>query len=110
VRGAVHRFRPGAQTRGHEQQGNRYAVVVLATRFVHLSQWIIVPTSTRARAAAYRPLIEIAGRSTVALCDGLVAVDPEQRLDEQIGYLPHSAMREIDWSLALLLDLRAPDT
>jgi mRNA-degrading endonuclease toxin of MazEF toxin-antitoxin module len=53
-------------------------------------------------------MIEVAGRSTVALCDGLVAVDPEQRLGEQVDYLPHSAMREIDWSLALLLDLPTP--
>jgi mRNA interferase MazF len=107
VRGAVHQFRPGVQPRGHEQRGTRYAVVVLASRFLHLSQWLIVPTSTRARTAAYRPVIEVAGRSTVALCDGLVAVDPEQRLDEQVDYLPHTAMREIDWSLALLLDLQA---
>ena len=108
MRGAVHQFRPGAQPRGHEQQGNRYAVVVLATRFLHLSQWLIVPTSTRARPVVYRPAIEVAGQMTVALCDGLVAVDPEQRLGEQVDYLPLEAMREIDWSLRLLLDLETP--
>ena len=42
------------------------------------------------------------------LCDGFNAVDPEQRLGEQVDYLPHAAMREIDWSLASLLDLQAP--
>ena len=110
MRGAVHRFRPGAHPKGHEQQGNRYAVVVLATRFLHLSQWSIVPTSTQARATLYRPVIEVAGRSTVVLCDSLVAVDPEQRLGEQVDYLPHSAMREIDRSLALLLDLQPPNS
>jgi mRNA interferase MazF len=80
-------------------------VVVLASRFTHLSRWLVIPTSMSARPAVYRPSIEVAGQSTLALCDGLTAVDPEQRLGDQVDYLPHASMRDIDWSLALLLDL-----
>jgi mRNA interferase MazF len=108
VRGAVYRLRHSRDARGHEQAGDRYGVVVLASRFSHLSRWLVIPTSTRARPAVYRPSIEVAGQSTFALCDALNAVDPEHRLNAQVDYLSDSAMREIDWSLALLLDLPTP--
>lgn len=106
----MHRLRHSRDVRGHEQAGDRYGVVVLASRFTHLSRWLVVPTSTSARPAIYRPSIEVAGQLTLALCDGLNAVDPAQRLGEQVDYLPLSSMQEVDWSLALLLDLQTSDS
>jgi mRNA-degrading endonuclease toxin of MazEF toxin-antitoxin module len=47
----------------------------------------------------------VAGQSTLALCDALISVDPTQRLGDPIDYLSLPALREIDESLALLLDL-----
>lgn len=105
MRGEVYRLRRPRATRGHEQAGERYAVVVLATRFSYLSQWLVVPTSTRAQAAGFRPRIEVGGTTTLALCDALVAVDPDARLADQVDYLASNAMDEIDEALLLLLDL-----
>ncbi|MFI2754923.1 type II toxin-antitoxin system PemK/MazF family toxin [Cellulomonas sp. P22] len=105
MRGDVHRLRAG-QTRGQEQAGPRFAVVVLASRLEHLSTWLVVPTSTRANPYVFRPWIDIPGHGpTVALCDALTAVDPQTRLGEHVGFLPLAQMEQIDVALAGLLDL-----
>jgi hypothetical protein len=65
----------------------------------------VVPTSTQAAAAPYRPEIVVAGHRTLALCDALISVDPSDRFGDQVDYLSFAALREIDESLALLLDL-----
>ena len=90
---------------GHEQAGERFAVVVLATKYIHVSQWLVVPTSTRAQPAGFRPEIEVGGVATLALCDALVAIDPTVRLAKQVDYLSPPALAAIDEALALLLDL-----
>lgn len=106
MRGEVYRFKPGSGRKGHEQQGLRFAVVVLAQRFVHLSTWLVVPTSTSARSTLFRPEIEIPGRgSTRALCDALVSIDPQMRLADSVGVLTFAEMQQIDDALRLLLDL-----
>ena len=105
MRGDVHRL-TAHDARGHEQHGPRFAVVVLASRFDHLSTWLVVPTSTRARPFAFRPTIEIPGHGeTLALCDALTAVDPQARLGELVGYLQLEAVQRIDYALSGLLDL-----
>jgi len=91
--------------RGHEQAGERFAVVVLATRYAHLSQWLVVPTSTRAQEAGFRPQIEVGRVPTLALCDALVAIDPTARLGERVDYLSARALADIDEALRMLLDL-----
>ena len=105
MRGSVYTLRRPRDARGHEQAGKRFAVVVLASRYAHLSQWLVVPTSIRAALAPYRPQIVVAGQRTLALCDALIAVDPTQRLGDPVDYLSLPSLREIDESLALLLDL-----
>lgn len=105
MRGDVYRLR-AHDSRGHEQRGPRFAVVVLASRFEHLSTWLVVPTSTRARPFVFRPAIEIPGHGeTLALCDALTAVDPTARLGDLVGYLPLETMQRIDHALSGLLDL-----
>lgn len=107
MRGEVYRLAAPRDARGHEQSGRRYAVVVLATRYAHLSQWLVVPTSTRATATLFRPRIEVAQTPALALCDALVAVDPGQRLGDLVDYLPLSSVAAIDLALSNLLDLNA---
>lgn len=106
MRGDVHRFRPGKTPKGHEQHGERYAIVVLASRYSNLSSWMIVPTSTSARPYLFRPQVALPGvGSTLALCDALVSVDPAQRLGEQVGFMKPVDMQQIDYALQQLLDL-----
>lgn len=106
MRGEVYRYRPGREVKGHEQRDPRYGIVVLATRFEHLSRWLVVPTSTSAQPAAFRPEVMVVGRTTLALCDALVSVDPDVRLGERVGYLGLAELAHIDRVLTLLLDLR----
>lgn len=108
MRGEVYRLRRPRDARGHEQAGERFAVVVLATRFANLGQWLVVPTSTRAQDAGFRPQIRVGGVTTLAPCDALVAVDPISRLGAQVDYLSAGALAEIDEALRLLLDLDRP--
>ncbi|UZN02649.1 type II toxin-antitoxin system PemK/MazF family toxin [Cellulomonas sp. S1-8] len=106
MRGDVHRVRAPADARGHEQREDRFAVVVLASRFDHLSTWLVVPTSTRANTYVFRPEIEVPGHGpTLALCDALTAVDPQARLGEHVGYLTLGELQRIDEALTGLLDL-----
>jgi mRNA interferase MazF len=106
MRGDVYRLKAGS-TRGHEQSGARFAVVVLASRFDHLSTWLVVPTSTQANPYVFRPPVIVPGHGeTLALCDALTAVDPHARLGDAVGFLSLGELESIDYALAGLLDLR----
>jgi mRNA interferase MazF len=106
VRGDVYQLTAPANARGHGQRGRRFAIVVQATRLEQLSTWIVVPTSTSARPAVFRPEVEIPGHGrTLVLCDAMSAVDPERRLGAFVGYLALEEMRRIDRALLGLLDL-----
>lgn len=60
MRGDVFRLRRPRDAQGHEQQNERFAaVVVQATRLLHLSTWVVAPTSTRARPFVFRPQVEL---------------------------------------------------
>jgi len=106
VRGDVYGLRPARQSRGHEQRGRRFAVIVQASRFEHLSTWLAIPTSTSARPFVFRPQIEVPGEGpSLALCEGLVSIDPQERLSARLGSLTYAEMQEIDKAILLLLDL-----
>jgi mRNA interferase MazF len=106
MRGDVHELR-ALESRGHEQSGRRYAVVVQASRLEHLSTWTIVPTTSNLRwAGALHPTIDWGMGEASALCDQIRAVDPERRLGKRVGHLPLSQAVELDRALAFLLDLR----
>ncbi|RYV50422.1 type II toxin-antitoxin system PemK/MazF family toxin [Pengzhenrongella frigida] len=95
-----------ASTKGHEQRGPRFAVVVQSSRLEHLSTWLVVPTSTRAQRYIFRPAVTIPHHGeTVAVCDAMTAVDPQARLGEYVGYLPLDQMQQIDRAVLALLDL-----
>jgi mRNA interferase MazF len=103
VRGEVYQLRAPRESRGHEQQGSRYAVVVQSDQFP-LSTWLVAPTSTAALPASFRPVIEIDGRATRVLAEQTAAVDPA-RLGTSQGHLTLDELRQLDAALRLVLDL-----
>jgi mRNA interferase MazF len=104
VRGEVFRLPAPRAARGHEQRRARYAVVVQADEFLGLSTTLIAPTSTSARAASFRPAVELDGVATLVLVEQTTVVDP-QRLGASAGRLDASELRAVDEALALLLGL-----
>ncbi len=103
MRGDIHRLRSPRGSRGHEQVGVRYTVVVQSD-LLPLSTWLVAPTSTSARAATFRPEVSIEGRPTRVLAEQTSAVDP-QRLGESAGHLSFDELRQIDAALRLVLNL-----
>jgi mRNA interferase MazF len=104
VRGEVFRLPAPRGTRGHEQRGARYAVVVQADEFLDLSTVLVAPTSTAARATTFRPTIALAQGETRVLVEQTTVVDP-QRLGRSAGRLAASELRSVDEALLLLLGL-----
>lgn len=104
MRGDVYRLRAPRGTRGHEQQGSRYAVVVQSDDFEALSTWLVAPTSTSARPATFRPAVEIDGKETRILAEQTSAVDPS-RLGELVGHLGFDELRAVDAALRLVLSV-----
>ncbi|MXP24136.1 type II toxin-antitoxin system PemK/MazF family toxin [Gordonia sp. HNM0687] len=103
MRGEVYRLRAPKDVRGHEQVGPRYAVVAQSDQ-LPLSTWLVAPTSTSARAATFRPEVEVAGRTTRVLAEQVAAVDPG-RLGGSVGYLTHEELRRVDAALRVVLEL-----
>jgi mRNA interferase MazF len=103
VRGEVFRLRAPRETRGHEQHGLRYAIVVQSDQ-LPLSTWLVAPTSSSARPASFRPEVVIRERTTRVLAEQTAAVDPT-RLGETVGRLSLDELRHVDAALRLVLDL-----
>lgn len=103
MRGEVFRLHAPRGSGEHEQSGSRFAVVVQSDQ-LPLSTWLVALTSTSARAASFRPQVEIGGRFTRVLAEQTAAVDPG-RLGKSVGYLNFEEMRRIDAALRIVLDL-----
>ena len=103
MRGEIFRLRAPRGSRGHEQGGVRYAVVVQSDE-LPLSTLLVAPTSTAARAASFRPEVEIAGKVTRVLAEQIAAVDPS-RLGESVGYLSFDEVRRVDAALRIVMAL-----
>ena len=104
VRGEIFRLPPRRGTRGHEQRGARFAVIVQADEFLDLSTTLVAPTSTSARAASFRPTIIVERRETRVLVEQTTVVDP-QRLGRSAGRLEANELRAVDEALGLILGL-----
>ena len=65
---------------------------------------LIAPTSTRARAASFRPDIEIGDQPTRVLVEQLGAVDVD-RLGDLAGHLTPEELWGVDTALLTVLDL-----
>lgn len=103
-RGDVYRFKlpKGA---GHEQRGNRYGVVVQADELLPRSVVLVAPTSRSARAASFRPEIELNGQTTRVLVEQVGAVDVG-RLGNFAGHLDPEEQWGVDEALTTVLALR----
>jgi mRNA interferase MazF len=101
VRGEVFRLRAPRATRGSEQAGARYAVVVQSD-LLPLSTLLVAPTSTSSQPASFRPEVVVAGRPTRVLVEQTAAVDPS-RLGAQAGQLTLDEMRQVDAALRLVM-------
>jgi mRNA interferase MazF len=99
----VYELKAPRDTRGHEQRGNRYAVVVQSD-LLPLSTWLVAPTSTSARPASFRPEIEVEGKSALVLVEQTAAVDP-QRLGQLVGHLTQRELSTVDDALRVVLHL-----
>ena len=103
MRGDVYHLRAPCDAQGHEQSGSRYAVVVQSDQ-LPLSTWLVAPTSISARAATFRPEVEVAGNPTRVLVEQTAAIDPS-RLGDSAGHLSFTELRLVDAALRLVLDL-----
>jgi mRNA interferase MazF len=103
LRGDVYRFKLPKGV-GHEQHGVRYGVVVQANEFLPRSVVLVAPTSTSARAASFRPELEVDGQATRVLVEQLGAVD-SSRLGDLCGHLSPEEQWGVDEALTLVLGL-----
>jgi mRNA interferase MazF len=97
-------FRTPQRAKGHEQQGQRYAVVVQSDRFSWLGTVLVAPTSTSAQPAIFRQEIAVRGQRTRVLTDQVVAVD-RSRIGRSAGRLSSRELQELEESLSLILGL-----
>ena len=93
------------QGQGHEQQGVRYGVVLQSDALMALSTILVAPTSRAARAASFRPEVEIEETTTRVLVEQAGAVDLT-RLGDFAGHLTTEEQWGIDLALSMVFDLR----
>jgi mRNA interferase MazF len=102
-RGEVFRFKVPKGV-GHEQQGERFGVIVQSDSMLPRSVILVAPTSRSARPASFRPEVSIAGDTTRVLVEQVGAVDA-QRLGRRVGRLAADEMWAVDEALVTVLGL-----
>lgn len=103
TRGSVCSVRLG-RTAGRAQAGRRYAVVVQSDDLGLLNTVVVVPTSTSARAATFRPEIVVEGEPTRVLCEQIRTVDA-QRIAGPVATLTIDELRRVEDALEVVLEL-----
>lgn len=104
IRGAVYRVDLGAARRGHEQRGRRYGVVLSPTD-MPWSMATIVPTSTQAQPAVFRPEIELGEIRTRFLADQMRSIDVRFIDDEPSFFLRRDELGEVEVAVSRYLGL-----
>jgi mRNA interferase MazF len=89
---------------GHEQRGERFAVVVQSDVMLPRSVVVVAPTSLSAKPASFRPEVEVGGHRTRVLVEQIGAVDV-QRLGRRAGRLTVDEMWSVDEALMIILGL-----
>lgn len=89
---------------GHEQHGRRLGVVIQSDAMLPRSVVVVAPTSTSARAASFRPELEVDAERMRVLVEQLGAVDVN-RLGEQVGRVTIDQQWQIDAALLTVLGL-----
>ncbi|MGW6865910.1 type II toxin-antitoxin system PemK/MazF family toxin [Streptomyces sp. NPDC054901] len=105
IRGSVYPIDLGDAKRGHEQRGKRYGIV-LSQNPDNWSTVVVIPTSTSAQEAVFRPRLIIAGTETRALTDQIRTIDTRFVIGEPIDHLAKDDMNQVEFALARLLQLR----
>jgi mRNA interferase MazF len=104
IRGDVYRLKLPKGV-GHEQHGDRFAVIVQADELLPRSVVLVAPTSRSARPASFRPEVEVGGETTRVLVEQTGAVDV-RRLGDLAGHLSREELWGVDDALATVLGLR----
>ncbi len=104
LRGDIHEFRPPRGI-GRVQRGPRYGVIVQANELLPRSVVLVAPTSLRAKAASFRPEIELLGETTRVLVEQVGAIDAG-RLGDLVGRVTPEQQWGIDEALTTVLGLR----
>ncbi len=104
VRGEVRRLRPTRGSRGAEQSGVRFAVIVQADELLALSTVLVAPTSRSAPARSFRPAIELSGQLTRVLVEQTTAMSTE-RLGDSAGRLSAAELQSLDAALLTVFGL-----
>ena len=98
----------GSRSRGAlvtSSTGDRYGVVVQADELLPRSVVLVAPTSRSARAASFRPEIQVAGAVPHVLVEQVGAVDV-QRLGDLAGHVSREELWGIDDALLTVFGLR----
>jgi len=72
----------------------------------------VIPTSTSAGRAVFRPELEIDGRPTTLLVDQIRSIDTDYVVGDPVDYLNRDELAEVELALAHYLgvqDVRPPD-
>ena len=104
LRGDIFRFKLPKGT-GHEQHGDRFGVVIQADELLPRSVVVVAPTSQSARAASFRPEIDLDGQKTRVLVEQIGVVDAS-RLGDLAGHLTPEELWGVDEALLTVLGLR----
>jgi len=102
-RGGVYRIDLGTP-RGHEQRGRRLGIV-MSPSAMPWSVATVVPTSTTARAAVFRPRLTILGRNTTVLVDQIRSIDTDYVDGPPVAYLTRDQLGEVEDALSRYLGL-----
>lgn len=103
MRGDVFRLRAPRGTRGTEQRGARYAVVMQSDDLL-LSTLLVAPTSRSAEPRIFRPTITVGDERTQVLVEQTTAVARE-RLGDLVGHVSRGELDDISNALRLAFEL-----
>lgn len=104
IRGAVYRIDLGEAKRGHEQRGRRYGLVLSPTS-MPWSVITVVPTSTSAQPAVFRPELEIVGSPTRLLVDQIRTIDVSFVRGDPVDYLDRHDLATVEHAVTRYLGL-----
>ncbi len=104
IRGAVYRVDLGDAKRGHEQRGRRLGLV-LSPSSMPWNVATIVPTSTTAQPAVFRPSLEIDGQVTRFLVDQIRSIDVSYVHGDPVHYLDRDELAEVEHAVTRYLGL-----
>jgi mRNA interferase MazF len=95
IRGAVYRIDLGDAKRGHEQRGRRLGLVLSPTS-MPWSVTTVIPTSTTAQPAVFRPTLRIHGQPTRLLVDQIRGIDTTYIHGDPVHYLDRDELAEVE--------------